>query len=80
MESRWRGSGRTDDAVAAFDRARALDPSNARLLLEMGTVRVMANRRDEARRDFEAALELNPAIARAHTSLGVLDVEAGGAP
>ena len=64
--------GRTADALTALDRARAQDPSNARLLVETGTVRMIANNRAGARKDFEAALARNPELARAHSSLGVL--------
>jgi arylsulfatase A-like enzyme/cytochrome c-type biogenesis protein CcmH/NrfG len=72
--------GRTDEALAALDRARAQDPSNARLLVETGTVRMIANDRAGARKDFEAALQRNPELARAHSSLGVIAADERNLP
>jgi arylsulfatase A-like enzyme/Flp pilus assembly protein TadD len=72
--------GRTAEALAALDRARALDPSNTRLLVETGTVRMIANDRAGARRDFDAALTRNPQLARAHSSLGVMAAEERNLP
>ena len=43
----------------------------------MGTVRLMAGEREPAREDFEAALGLNPSVARAHSSLGLMAAESG---
>ena len=37
----------------------------------------MANRTAEARRSFEAAIAESPSLARAHSSLGALEVDAG---
>jgi tetratricopeptide (TPR) repeat protein len=72
--------GRIDEALAALERARAQDPSNARLLVETGTVRMIANDRAGARRDFEAALQRNPELARAHSSLGVIAADERNLP
>lgn len=72
--------GRIDDALAALDRARAQDPSNARLLVDTGTVRMIANDRAGARKDFEAALQRNPELARAHSSLGVIAADERNLP
>jgi tetratricopeptide (TPR) repeat protein len=72
--------GRIDEALAALERARAQDPSNARLLVETGTVRMIANDRAGARRDFEAALQRNPDLARAHSSLGVIAADERNLP
>jgi arylsulfatase A-like enzyme/Flp pilus assembly protein TadD len=66
---------RFDEALAALSRARTEDPSNGRLLLEVGTVHLMAGQRDRAREDWNRALALNPNLARVHTSLGVLSLE-----
>jgi len=68
-----------DDARKTLDRARAQDPSNAMLLVQAGTVEVMAGRRAEAREAFEGALRLNPGVARAHSSLAALAAEDGRA-
>ncbi|HEX9365953.1 MAG TPA: sulfatase-like hydrolase/transferase [Vicinamibacterales bacterium] len=72
-------AGRGGDAVATLDRARAADPSNAMLLVDLGTIRLMANQRDEARRAFDDAVSRNPGIARAHGSLAAMAAEEGRA-
>jgi arylsulfatase A-like enzyme/Flp pilus assembly protein TadD len=69
--------GRTGDALATLAIARERDPSNAMTVVEIGTVHLMAGDRDRAGRSFQEALALNPAAARAHSSLGVLSVEDG---
>jgi tetratricopeptide (TPR) repeat protein len=60
---------RYDDAVAASASARQRNPRSPALLVELGTVQLMANRRAAARAAFEEAVRINPADARAH-SLG----------
>jgi arylsulfatase A-like enzyme/Flp pilus assembly protein TadD len=69
--------GRTKDAVATLARARDLDSSNAMLLVHRGTVLMIAGDRNAAREEFGAALGMNPEMARAHSSLGILDLEDG---
>lgn len=69
--------GRTAEALATLAAARERDPSNAMTVVEIGTVHLMAGDRDRAARAFQEALALNPAAARAHSSLGVLSVEDG---
>ena len=69
--------GRPDEALAEISRAQHQDPSNGRLLVEIGTIHLMAGDRDRARQSWVAALAANPGLARAHSSLGVLDLEAG---
>lgn len=69
--------GRTKDALAALARARELDSSNAMLLVHSGTVLMMAGDRKAARGQFDAALGMNPEMARVHSSLGILDLEDG---
>jgi tetratricopeptide (TPR) repeat protein len=71
--------GRTADALATLAAAREREPSNAMLLVESGTVRLMTEDRTGARADFESALRINPNVARAHSSLGVLATEEGRA-
>jgi arylsulfatase A-like enzyme/tetratricopeptide (TPR) repeat protein len=66
---------RFDDALAAVLQASAEDPSNGRLLLEAGTIHMMAGQRGRARETWSRALQLNPNLARVHTSLGVLSLE-----
>ena len=46
---------RYDDALAAFDRALALQPRAPLALFERGTAKLLAKRPDEARLDLEAA-------------------------
>src|SRR5262249_14512188 len=72
-------AGRQGEAVAALTKARAQEPGNAMLIVETGTVFAMAGDRERARREFEAALALNPDVARAHTSLAVIAAERGAA-
>jgi Flp pilus assembly protein TadD len=67
--------GRTKDALAILTRARELDPSNAMLAVNVATVLLMGGDRNAARDQFEAALRMNPGLARAHSSLGILDAE-----
>ena len=66
---------RFDEALASVSRASAEDPSNGRLLLEAGTIHLMAGQRGRARETWNHALQLNPSLARVHTSLGVLSLE-----
>jgi arylsulfatase A-like enzyme/Tfp pilus assembly protein PilF len=70
-------AGKQADAVAALTKARAQEPGNAMLIVETGTVFAIAGDRDRARREFEAALAVNPSVARAHTSLAVIASERG---
>jgi len=69
--------GRREEALATFARARQADPSNAMVLVNVGTVYLMANDRVRARQAFEAALDIDPGVARAHNSLGVIAAREG---
>jgi arylsulfatase A-like enzyme/Flp pilus assembly protein TadD len=69
--------GRYDQALATFERARGSDPANALVLVNLGTVHLMAGDRASARRAFEAALDVDPRVARAHNSLGVIAAQEG---
>jgi arylsulfatase A-like enzyme/Flp pilus assembly protein TadD len=69
--------GQTRDALATLAAARDRDPSNAMTVVDIGTVHLMAGDRAAARRAFEDAIAINPQVARAHSSLGVLAVEDG---
>jgi arylsulfatase A-like enzyme/Flp pilus assembly protein TadD len=68
---------RYDQALATMTRARTQDPSNARVLVVVGTVELMAGQRSRARAAFTEALSVNPDMARAHSSLGALAAEDG---
>jgi tetratricopeptide (TPR) repeat protein len=69
--------GRPQQGLASLARGRELDASNAMLLVGAGTIHVMAGDAARAREAFAAALALNPGVARAHSSLGVLAAEGG---
>ncbi len=70
--------GSQQEALAELARARALEPQNAMLLVNVGTVHFMGGDPVRAREAFLAALASNPSLARAHSSLGMLAAEAGG--
>ena len=61
--------GRRADALAAFARARETDPSNAMVLVNIGTVHLMDGDVERARRAFDEALGIDPGLARAHNRL-----------
>jgi arylsulfatase A-like enzyme/Flp pilus assembly protein TadD len=65
----------TNEALALVERARAADPSNAMLFVDKGTIQLLAGNQSDARKAFEAALALNPDVARAHRSLAVMAME-----
>lgn len=69
--------GRPQDGLTVLDKAREVDPSNAMVLVTVGTVHLIARDRTKGRAAFEAALALNPDVARAHSSLGLLAAEDG---
>jgi Flp pilus assembly protein TadD len=66
-----------DGALAVLSRARERDPSNTMLLVHVGTVQHTRGQRAAAREAFMEAVRLDPDLARAHTSLGVLALEDG---
>ena len=69
--------GRTEDALASFARARELDPANATVLVNAGTVHLMRGDRARARQAFEAALDIDDGESRAHNSLGIIAAAEG---
>ena len=68
-----------DAALALLRRARRVDPEEAQLLVDEGTIALMANRREDARAAFEQALARDPALARAHSSLAAMAADEGRA-
>ena len=56
----YRDAGKTDDAVAWFRHALALDPEDVTALLDMGATLIEAERYDEAIGAFEEILAKNP--------------------
>jgi arylsulfatase A-like enzyme/Tfp pilus assembly protein PilF len=69
--------GRPGPAAAAFERARAVDPSNAMVLVQLATARLLAGARAEATAALEEALRLNPRLALAHHTLGLVAAQDG---
>jgi Tfp pilus assembly protein PilF len=47
------------------------------VLVNIGTVHLMAGEMDRAREFFESALRIDPGLARAHNSLGVIAARQG---
>ena len=68
---------RPADALAAFERVRQMDASNAMALVNIATVHLDGGDHARARAALEAALALNPRLARAHNALGVIAAETG---
>jgi arylsulfatase A-like enzyme/Flp pilus assembly protein TadD len=69
--------GRHAEALATFARARETDPTNALVLVNMATVRMMDGDLAAARDALEAALSLDPRVAKAHNELGVIAARRG---
>jgi arylsulfatase A-like enzyme/tetratricopeptide (TPR) repeat protein len=67
----------TQEAIATFDRALAIDPSNAAAKANLGTVSLGINDYVRARALLEEALALDPDVSRAHNALGVIAAETG---
>ncbi|HEV7501901.1 MAG TPA: sulfatase-like hydrolase/transferase, partial [Vicinamibacteria bacterium] len=70
-------SDRTQEAIATFDRALAIDPSNAAAKANLGTVSLGVRDYARARALLEEALALDPDVSRAHNALGVIAAETG---
>jgi arylsulfatase A-like enzyme/Tfp pilus assembly protein PilF len=68
---------RTQEAIATFDRALAIDPSNAAAKANLGTVSLGVRDYPRARALLEEALRLDPDVSRAHNALGVIAAETG---
>ncbi len=68
---------RGDEALAAFERAREMDPRSPRVPIHVGTLHLMAGRRQEAAEAYRQALTLDPSAATAHVSLAVMATEDG---
>jgi Flp pilus assembly protein TadD len=69
--------GRFAEALQTFAAAQELDPSNAMALVNVATVYLMAQDLPRARGALERALAMNPGLARAHNSLGVIAARSG---
>ena len=77
MDSPHASLGRREEALASFATARAADPSNAMVLVNTGTVYLMWGDGAKARQAFAESLTMDPGLARAHNSLGVLAAREG---
>jgi tetratricopeptide (TPR) repeat protein len=80
----YAAAGRYDDASAAFARVLALDPTSAlahqnlaSMALRQAIDRKDRAKRAEAERLARRALEIDPTLAKAHTTLGVALAESG---
>jgi arylsulfatase A-like enzyme/Flp pilus assembly protein TadD len=71
--------GRTAEAERTLVKALALDPSSARVLVGLGSVRLTAGEREKARQAFEQALARNPSAAQAESALAMMAAEDGRA-
>jgi choline-sulfatase len=69
--------GRGREALAAFERAHAVDASNPMPLVQAATVHMLAGRDADARRSLEGALAVAPDQALAHHNLGLLAARRG---
>jgi len=64
-------AGRTDQAIATFNRLLATDPANALAYENIGAAELRAGNPSRAERALRRALELDPGLGGAHTALGV---------
>ena len=74
LASLYQQENRVDDALASYERARALRADYAPLSVNVGILALGQNRIDEARTAFQAALAIDPSIAAARYGLGQIAV------
>ena len=67
---------RPEDAIASYERGLAIEP-DATSHVDLGVLLHRQQRRDEARTQFEAAVELDPGNYLARINLGAMSLEAG---
>ena len=65
-------AGKDAEALAAFNRALAVEPTNGIALQNIGTIRLRQNNIAEAEAAVRKALDADPALANAYTTLGVI--------
>jgi tetratricopeptide (TPR) repeat protein len=70
-------TGDPDRGLQRLQRAKAIDPNEPQLLVDEGTIDLMANRRDAATAAFEQALRRDPDHPRAQMSLGAMALDEG---
>ena len=73
-------SGKPREALDVLARARRAHPTNTQVLVNIGTVYLTGGDLARARQAFEAALDVDPDVARAHNSLGVIAAREGHMP
>jgi protein O-GlcNAc transferase len=69
--------GRPAEALAALDGVLARRPADARLLHTQGEVYRALRRLDDAAESLRAAVRIDPTLAAAHNTLGVMALDAG---
>jgi len=70
-------TGRGAEALAVFERARALDRTSGLPLTNIGMLYLMAGAGDRAAAAFNEALTIDASMARAHNGLGVVAAQRG---
>ena len=75
----WSAMGRHGEALRDLDRAVRLAPTAA-AYSDRASALLQLSREHEARRDYAAALALDPDLAPSHFNLGVLEVRRGRFP
>jgi tetratricopeptide (TPR) repeat protein len=70
-------NGRTDEAMAHYQKALELDPNHAEAHNNLGNLLKKMGRTDEAMAHYQKALELNPNYSEAHNNLGNLFTKMG---
>ena len=75
----FEGAGDFDGAVAAYERAAALDPAASDIWAELAALYARQNRPDEAVAAGNAALDRDPDNAEAHRTLGLVFAARAGA-
>lgn len=73
----YSGLGRTEDALATFEKLRALDPSYVAMYLMCGTMLAKATRTDEARAWLTAGIAAAQAKGDSHALSELQDALAG---
>jgi uncharacterized protein (TIGR03032 family) len=71
---------KVEDAVAHFERARALAPGRAEVYNNLGNAATAENRLHDAVAHYQHALRLDPELADAHMNLGMALLKLGDLP